>query len=86
MNLQTMNFSKPWTYDFLYKPVLGAHSNIDKTKVLKTGGSLVQVDSIAEKSKRLLVLKTYFVIIQNEKARFLIHVTVPCLISMHMFR
>ena len=30
------------------KPVLSGHSKIDKTKVLKTGCSLVQVDSIAE--------------------------------------
>ena len=29
------------------KPVLRGHSKIDKTKVLKTGGSLVQVESIA---------------------------------------
>ena len=30
------------------KPVLSGHSKIDKTKVLKTGGSLMQVKSIAE--------------------------------------
>ena len=53
------------------KPVLRGHSKIDKTKVLKTGGSLVQVESIAECSirafcntltciKRISVLKTYF--------------------------
>ena len=30
------------------KPVLSGHSTIDKTKVLKAGGSLLQVDSIAE--------------------------------------
>ena len=30
------------------KPVLSGHSEIDETKVLKTGGSLVQVKSIAE--------------------------------------
>ena len=30
------------------KPVLSGHSKIDKTKVLKTGGSLLQVESIAE--------------------------------------
>ena len=30
------------------KPVLSGHSKIDKTKVLKTDGSLVQVESIAE--------------------------------------
>ena len=28
--------------------VLNDHSNLDKTKVLKTGGSLMQVDSILE--------------------------------------
>ena len=30
------------------KPVLSSHSKIDKTKVLKTGGSLMQVVSVAE--------------------------------------
>ena len=35
---------------FLYtvKPVLSGHSKIDKTKALKTVGSLMQVKSIAE--------------------------------------
>ena len=57
------------------KPVLSSHSKIDKTNALKTGGSLMQVESIAECSKRafcntfdlhsaiianLSVLKTYF--------------------------
>ena len=32
------------------KPVLSGHSNIDKTKVLKTNGSLMKVESIAEYS------------------------------------
>ena len=30
------------------KPVLSSHSKIDKTKVLKTNGSLMKVESIAE--------------------------------------
>ena len=30
------------------KPVLSGHSKIDKTKVLKTNGSLMKVESIAE--------------------------------------
>ena len=30
------------------KPVLICHSKIDKTKVLKTSGSLMKVESIAE--------------------------------------
>ena len=30
------------------KPVLSGHSNIDKTKVFKTNGSLMKVKSIAE--------------------------------------
>ena len=49
------------------KPVLSGHSKIDKMKVLKTGGRLMQVESIEEHSaillnciKRLPVLKTYF--------------------------
>ena len=33
------------------KPVLSGHSKIDKMKVLKTGGSLMQVKSIAECSR-----------------------------------
>ena len=34
------------------KPFLSGHSKIDKTKVLKTNGSLMKVESIAECSKR----------------------------------
>ena len=30
------------------KPVLSGHSKIDKTKVLKANGSLIEVESIAE--------------------------------------
>ena len=30
------------------KPVLSCHSKIEKTKVLKTNGSLIQVETIAE--------------------------------------
>ena len=30
------------------KPVLSVHSKLDKTKVLKTNGSLMKVESIAE--------------------------------------
>ena len=30
------------------KPVLSGHTKIDKTKVLKTNGSLMKVESIAE--------------------------------------
>ena len=30
------------------KPVLSGHSKIDKTKVLKTDGSLMQIESIGE--------------------------------------
>ena len=32
----------------IVKPVLSGHSKIDKTKILKTNGSLMTVDSIAE--------------------------------------
>ena len=32
----------------IVKPVLNGHSKIDKTKVLKTNGSLMKVESIAE--------------------------------------
>ena len=34
------------------EPVLDGHSKIDKTNVLKTDGSLMKVESIAECSKR----------------------------------
>ena len=30
------------------KPILSGHSKIDKTKMLKTNGSLMKVESIAE--------------------------------------
>ena len=33
---------------YTVKPVLRGHSKIDKTKVLKTNGSLMKVESIAE--------------------------------------
>ena len=36
------------------KPVLSGHSKIDKTKILKTKGSLMKVESIAEHSAILL--------------------------------
>ena len=37
---------------YTVKPVLSGHSKIDKTKVLKTKSSLMEVKSIAECSKR----------------------------------
>ena len=33
---------------YTVKPVLSGYSNIEKTKVLKTNGSLMKVESIAE--------------------------------------
>ena len=36
------------------KPVLSGHSKIGKTKVLKTNGRLMKVESIAECSKSIL--------------------------------
>ena len=35
-------------FKFIVKPVLSGHSKIDKTKDLKTDGSLMHVESIAE--------------------------------------
>ena len=35
-------------FDHTVKPVLSGYSKIDKTKVLKTNGSLMKVESIAE--------------------------------------
>ena len=40
------------SYTDLKKNVLSGHSKIDKTKVLKTDGSLMQVECIAECSLR----------------------------------
>ena len=38
----------PATYRiYTVKPVLSGHSKIDKTKILKTNGSLMKVESIA---------------------------------------
>ena len=43
------NFTKElWSFFFLVKPALSGHSKIDKTKILKTNGSLMKVESIAE--------------------------------------
>ena len=39
------------------KPTLSGHSKKDKTKVLKTGGCLVQIKSIAECSSTLTCIK-----------------------------
>ena len=36
------------TFSYTVKPVLSGHSKIDKTKILKTNGSLMKVESIAE--------------------------------------
>ena len=33
---------------YTVKPVLSGHSKIDETRILKTNGSLMQVESIAE--------------------------------------
>ena len=38
-------------YKYTVKPVSSSHSKMDKTKVLKTNGSLMKVESIAECSK-----------------------------------
>ena len=40
------------------KPVLSGHSKIDKTKVLKTDGSLMQVESVAECLEHSAILLT----------------------------
>ena len=39
---------EPLKFHCTVKSFLSGHSKIDKTKVLKTGGSLLQVESIAE--------------------------------------
>ena len=41
-----------WVKSEIVKPVLSGHSKIEKAKVLKTNGSLMKVESIAECSKR----------------------------------
>ena len=66
------NFLMTSLMRYAVKPGLSGHSKIDKMKVLKKGGSLMQVESIVECSllehsailltciKQLPVLKTYF--------------------------
>ena len=55
MNLACSAIGTRWSIEIPHvensatvKPVLSGHSNIDKTKVLKTDGTLMQVESIAE--------------------------------------
>ena len=50
MNLLTL-FRPMQFFKVTVKQVLSGHSKIDKTKVLRTGDGLVQVESIAERSK-----------------------------------
>ena len=50
-NFFLLLFSNTVTPILLQKPILSAHSKIDNTKVLKTDGSLMQVESFAECSK-----------------------------------
>ena len=45
------------------KPVLGGHSKIDKTKILMTNSSLMQVESIAECSR---ILHRFYCILEVE--------------------
>ena len=47
-----VQISNVFYFVYMVKPVLGGHSKIDKTKVLKTNGSLMKVGSIAESSLR----------------------------------
>ena len=43
------NFTKElWSFSYTVKPALSGYSKIDKTNILKTNGSLMKVDSIAE--------------------------------------
>ena len=46
--MNVFNQSKLLHNNSTIKPVLSGHSNIDKTKVLKTNGSLMKVESITE--------------------------------------
>ena len=43
---------------YTVKPVLSGHSQIDKTKILKTNGSLMKVESIAECLEHSAILLT----------------------------
>ena len=43
------------TYYCTVKPVLSGHSKIHKTNILKTNGSLMKVESIAECSPRSIL-------------------------------
>ena len=46
------NILREITMQSTVKPVLSRHSKIDKTKVLKTNGSIMKVVSISECAKR----------------------------------
>ena len=50
--LEAKNSPKNLKLECTVKPVLSGHSKTDKTKVLKTNGRLMTVESIAECSKR----------------------------------
>ena len=43
-----IQFGPNFHFFWSVKSILGSHSKIDKTKVLKTNGSLMKVKSIAE--------------------------------------
>ena len=49
------------------KSVLSSHSKIDKTKVLKTNGSLMKVESIAECSP-LSILQCFLPALSNNRS------------------
>ena len=60
-NLLNEGFQQ-YTFVFsLYNSVLSCHSIIDKTKVLKTGGNLMQVESITECSLVESIAECYLV-------------------------
>ena len=55
MSLHNFNYANVYlrggscAYDaYTVKPALSGHSKLDKTKILKTNGSLMEVESIAE--------------------------------------
>ena len=54
-------------HKYTVKPVLSGHSKIDKTKVLKTDGSLMQVKSIAECS--LSILQYFWAALGDNQSR-----------------
>ena len=47
--------NRKYSLSYTVKPAVSGHSKIDKTKILMTNGSLIQVESIAECSPQSIL-------------------------------